>query len=145
MHISNLCFWVYWFLFLACELGLCVCYNYRKLCLYISRFGFVVWIVACNIFMTMGKNLLNAVDTTLPLQYKDRPVSRLEGNILCLLWALYTYEVLACKCTTLFRRFYVGLRELPIILPNVFKTLFEILHHCGNHYEEHYIMVFEGV
>jgi hypothetical protein len=35
--------------------------------------------------MTMGKNLLNAVDTTLPLQYKDRPVSRLEGNILCLL------------------------------------------------------------
>jgi len=30
--------------------------------------------------MTMEKNLLNAVDFTLPLHYKDRPVSGLEGN-----------------------------------------------------------------
>jgi len=28
----------------------------------------------------MEKNLLNAVDFTLPLHYKDRPVSGLEGN-----------------------------------------------------------------
>jgi hypothetical protein len=35
--------------------------------------------------MKMEKNLLNAVDTSFPLQYTDRPVSRLEGNILCLL------------------------------------------------------------
>jgi hypothetical protein len=38
--------------------------------------------------MTMEKILLNAVDIALPLHYKDRPVSGLEGNILCLLWAL---------------------------------------------------------
>jgi hypothetical protein len=35
-----------------------------------------------------GQYGYNAVDITLPLHYKDRLVSGLGENILCLLWAL---------------------------------------------------------
>lgn len=74
---------MYWFLFLECELGLCVCaIFFCQLCFWISGFSFVVRVVVCSIFITVEKILFNAVDINRPVHYKDRPVSGLQKNIL---------------------------------------------------------------